>query len=118
MILSPPWGGVDYAADEFDMRQHISSGDGIELARLIASKVCQNMVYLLPKNLPYAQVKELQAALGSACLVESVHLYGKHKMIVVYLGPMFRSKRERRLCMVDNIPLKRQTIIDCEILQQ
>ena len=115
VILSPPWGGIDYASDIFDMRRHISSGDGIELAQLVTSNICENIVYLLPKNLLYAQIYELQMALGSACLVESIHLFGKLKMIVLYLGPMFRSKRERQLCHGDPLP-KRQNIIDCDFV--
>lgn len=80
------------------MRQSISSGDGIQLAELIASNVCDNIVYLLPRNLKYAQIEELQASLGGACIVESIHLHGKLKMIALYLGPMFFSKKEKLRC--------------------
>jgi hypothetical protein len=88
ILLSPPWGGVNYSVGQFNLRTMISSGDGIELAVLV-SKVCSNIVYLLPRNTSENEIKLLAKGVGLSYRVEYMYLYGKLKMIVVYMGPLF-----------------------------
>lgn len=88
MLMSPPWGGPEYLqAHIFDLAA-LPCGDGVHLLALAASR-CANVVYLLPRNTDAAQLRTLADSLGLPAQVEELHLHHKHKITVLYLGPLF-----------------------------
>jgi hypothetical protein len=96
MLLSPPWGGLDYSRGQYDLRTMIACGDGIELA-VKAYARCKNIVMLVPRNTSLEQIQEMQSLLGDdcPCLVERIHIYSKLKMVAVYFGAMFQSRKQK-----------------------
>ena len=102
MVLSPPWGGPKYLNQPtFDLRNFPDCcGCGLELFKLAASK-CPNLAYIIPRNVPKSQIAQLaKECVGKegAYLVEDVHLHGKHKLTILYIGPLFcdAPKREEQ----------------------
>eukprot|EP01034_Spumella_vulgaris_P028486 gene28486-35343_t len=91
IVMSPPWGGVDYCNNDvtFDLSTMLPCGDGIYLA-LLATTVCPNLVYLLPKNVDDAQIFALQKAVNKPLFVENIYLNGGCKVKCVYFGPLFK----------------------------
>ena len=77
----------------FDLRLHISSGDGIDLLQKV-SVLSANIVYLLPRNTNLRQIEEMRDLIQRPCRVEKILLRKKLKMIVVYFGEMFRGEKE------------------------
>jgi hypothetical protein len=98
LLLSPPWGGMDYSRGQYDLRTMIAcgDGDGIELA-VKAYARCKNIVMLVPRNTSLEQIQEMQSLLGDdcPCLVERIHIYSKLKMVAVYFGAMFQSRKQK-----------------------
>ena len=77
----------------FDLRLHMSSGDGIDLLQKV-SVLSANIVYLLPRNTNLQQIEEMRDLIQRPCRVEKILLRKKLKMIVVYFGEMFRGKKD------------------------
>ena len=77
----------------FDLRLHMSSGDGIDLLQKV-SVLSANIVYLLPRNTNLRQIEEMRDLIQRPCRVEKILLRKKLKMIVVYFGEMFRGKKD------------------------
>lgn len=89
VLLAPPWGGPSYCLSKFfDMQTDFPSGDGLELV-VRAAKVSKNIVCVFPRNIMKQQVMEMMVAIDSSCRIEEVYLYGKHKLSILYFGPMF-----------------------------
>jgi len=84
ILLSPPWGGIDYAVGKFNIRD-FPSGDGIELIEK-ALAVCSNIVCIFPRNSVNNQLKDLTKKFNTSCYAEDIHLYGKQKMKIYYFG--------------------------------
>jgi hypothetical protein len=89
IILAPPWGGINYSAQaKFDLDKMITCGSGLELLALAAG-VCNNVVYLLPRNTNKKQLRQLATILDIPCRIENVYIHDKCKMMVVYFGTLF-----------------------------
>lgn len=89
VLLAPPWGGPGYTDNVyFNMKTDFPSGDGFELIKL-AAKFCPNIICVFPKNMDKHQIDELVEVIGLKCVVEEIFLYTKHKLSVLYFGPMF-----------------------------
>lgn len=105
VVLSPPWGGPQYLNKRtFDLRNLPECcGCGLQLFELAASK-CLNLAYIIPRNVPKAQLESLarscllkrgaQGAGRDDYLVEDVFLHGKHKVTILFIGPLFVSPKQ------------------------
>lgn len=92
-VLCPPWGGPEYlAADVWDMRTGIPSGDGYLLAAM-AYSTAKNVALVLPRNTQESQLRSLAVVLNSPCRVFEMNVQGKCKLIVACFGPLFVDKR-------------------------
>ena len=95
ILLAPPWGGMHYLKHKtYDIRSMISSGDGIDLIQRV-STVVKNIIYLLPRNIANGQINEMRLCTGMHCRVDNVFLYKKCKMVVLYFGDLFKSKKSQ-----------------------
>ena len=84
IVLSPPWGGMDYDVGHFDIK-NFPSGNGYELIKLALS-VCSNIVCIFPRNTINKHMKDFAKKMNTTCFVEDVQLYGKKKMKIYYFG--------------------------------
>ena len=115
IILAPPWGGVDYNCDGIDFNLHtsISVGDGFDLVEL-SLKICDHIVYLVPKNTPKRQFEEMSAKFNVYCGVEDIFLHGKCKMTIAYIGPKFRSVKVKPPAKCEIVATKQINPIEVE----
>jgi len=88
IVLSPPWGGVDYVSDSKDIIRNFPSGDGYKLIEL-ALTVCSNVVCIFPRTTKNKFLKDLARRLCTKCVVDDIHLYRKQKMKIYYFGNIF-----------------------------
>lgn len=96
VILAPPWGGPEYSEkSDYSLRSDITSGNGIELVEL-ASRLCSNIVYIIPKNTSLAEIKESASISQLPHVVEDVFLHGKLKLKVVYYGSILVDSFEKK----------------------
>lgn len=84
IILSPPWGGVDYSKQKFNIKD-FPSGNGVELIEK-ALAICSNVVCIFPRNCVNKQMKDLSKKFNTTCYLEEIQLYGKSKMKIIYFG--------------------------------
>lgn len=88
LVMSPPWGGPEYSQSKtFDIS---SQGivDGIkQLGHAI--NFTSNVVYILPKNTPKHQLRELAAFYLLPCHVYDIMLGSRIKMKVAFIGNIF-----------------------------
>jgi predicted RNA methylase len=84
IVLSPPWGGMDYDVGSFDIR-NFPSGNGYELITLALS-ICSNIVCVFPRNTVNKHLKDFARRMNTTCFVEDTQLYGKKKMKIYYFG--------------------------------
>lgn len=68
------------------------SGDGVELINL-SLKVCKNIICIFPRNICKQQIRKLSSDNNIDCLIEDIHLFGKHKMTIIYFGPLFNNNK-------------------------
>lgn len=119
VVLSPPWGGPQYLNQRtFDLRNLPECcGCGLKLFELAASK-CLNLAYIIPRNVPKSQLESLarsclldRGAEGvdkNDYLVEDIFLHGKHKVTILFVGPLFVSRAKPK-----HIPMNvEQTVND------
>ena len=91
--MSPPWGGPDYyKAASFDLKTMLScgpNGDGFDLL-MKASKVCRNLVYILPRNTKNAQLFKLGKLVGLPCHIQLIYMSKSAlKMKIAHYGELF-----------------------------
>ena len=91
VLLAPPWGGPSYTEYKyFDMRTNFLSGDGLELIKL-AFRVTKNVICVFPKNIMKSQLNEfIEEENIVDCRLDEIHLYKKHKMSIIFFGPLFK----------------------------
>lgn len=92
VVLAPPWGGIDYAdkGKRFDLHVMFPFGDCFPLIEL-SLRMCANVILILPKTTHKKQFEEIASTFSVVCNVEDIFLWGKCKMTVAYIGPIFRS---------------------------
>lgn len=92
LLLSPPWGGVDYSGRKcYDLEKDLFAAGvrgGRALLRM-ALRLSANVCLLLPRNTPDSEIARTVHSLNTSCVVENVHIYNKAKMKVVYIGAAF-----------------------------
>jgi hypothetical protein len=88
-VLAPPWGGIDYHFDSFDLKTMITSGNGIELVQKV-SQITSNIIFIIPKNTKLKQLYEISALTNLPMRIQRVSLHEKLKMLVVYYGEFFQ----------------------------
>lgn len=92
ILLCPPWGGPEYnQVDVFDLTSMIPSGDGMKLVQL-ASKICTNMIYIVPKNTPKKQLEDIAKLIGCKVCIEDIFLHGRLKLRIAYYGDILSRK--------------------------
>jgi hypothetical protein len=89
ILLAPPWGGVDYHSQEFDLVTMLTSGSGIDLVYR-ASKISSKIIFLIPKNTKLEQLSAIASLTALPMRIERISLHGKVKMLVVYYGEFFQ----------------------------
>lgn len=93
VVLAPPWGGVDYNSQYFDLETMITSGNGMELVES-ASRVSSHIIFIVPKNTKLKQLYEISNRINLPIRIQKISLYDKLKMIVVYYGEYFQKFSE------------------------
>jgi hypothetical protein len=89
VLLAPPWGGVNYHSQDFDLETMLTSGSGIDLVQR-ASKISSKIILLIPKNTKLNQLFAIAELIALPMRVQKVALHGKVKMLVVYYGEFFQ----------------------------
>lgn len=87
--MAPPWGGVDYSSNYFDLTTMITSGNGIELVQL-ASKISNKIIFIVPKNTILAQLYDISKIINLPVHIQKISLHDKVKMLVAYYGEIFQ----------------------------
>lgn len=86
VFLSPPWGGVRYSRDRFNLDEMIIKGvsgrDLFEKAR----QVTKNIAYYLPKTTPDADLEALAPEEFVEC--EKIFLNKQFKVVTAYYGDL------------------------------
>lgn len=93
VFIGPPWGGPEYLSQgHFRLDDGINVGgtcNGTELFRRTMS-VCENVVYLLPRNVRPSDLRRLAGLHPSqTCEMERNFINHKIKMVTAYFGPVF-----------------------------
>uniref|UniRef100_A0A915KGH1 Trimethylguanosine synthase n=1 Tax=Romanomermis culicivorax TaxID=13658 RepID=A0A915KGH1_ROMCU len=85
-FLSPAWGGPDYQRQTtFDLKS--MKPDGYQIFKA-AKRICDNIVYFLPKNTSIAQLSQL-AGPGNEVEIEQDLLNNRLKTLTAYYGDYF-----------------------------
>lgn len=85
VFLSPPWGGLGYSRELFQLDEmRVSGASGVELFAL-ARQVAANVAYYLPKATPDA-VLEALAGPGERVECEKIYLNNQLKVVTAYYG--------------------------------
>jgi hypothetical protein len=87
--LAPPWGGIDYNSNSFDLETMITSGNGIELVQKV-SQITSKIIFIIPKNTKLKQLYEISSLTNLPIRIQRVSLHEKLKMLVVYYGDFFQ----------------------------
>ncbi|TMW66187.1 hypothetical protein Poli38472_003952 [Pythium oligandrum] len=93
VFLSPPWGGMNYNRNQFDIdKMLVGDTTGTELFQM-ARSVAPNVVYYMPKTTPVADLEALSPDEIVEC--EHLHLNGQLKVVNAYYGELVQRKTIR-----------------------
>ena len=93
VLLAPPWGGINYTESAINLESFGEIGNLVEMVKVSLCPIgARGVVLILPKTTHKTQFERMSKLCNFKVYVEDIYLWGKLKMTVAYIGPMFQNK--------------------------